>query len=80
MDQEKRQGRKPIPDHFRKLLNVEQLDSLRQLERFGWEICFIRMPLFQPLLVALYNETTDQYGTLAEDGQLDTESTLSVRS
>ena len=80
MDQEKRKGRKPIPDHFKKLLSEEQLDSLRQLERFGWEICFIRMPLFQPLIVVLLNETTHQYGILTEDGQLDTESVLSVRS
>ena len=80
MDQEKRKGRKPIPDHFKKLLSEEQLDSLRQLERFGWEICFMRMPLFQPLIVVLLNETTHQYGILTEDGQLDTESVLSVRS
>jgi len=79
MDKEKRKGRAAIPAHFKKLLNEEQVSSLQQLEKFGWEVRFVRMPLFQPLIIALYHPSTDKFGILGETGDLDTESDLKVR-
>ena len=80
MDKEKRKGRAAIPGHFKKLLNEEQILSLQRLEKFGWEVRFVRMPLFQPLIIALYNVSTDKFGILNEMGDLDTDSDLKVRS
>ncbi len=80
MDNEKRKGRAAIPDHFKKLLNEEQKVSLRQLEKFGWEVRFVRMPLFQPLIIALYHSSNDKFGILDEKGNLDTEFDLKVRN
>ena len=79
MDQEKRKGRKAIPDNFRKLLNRDQKEALNPLKKFGWEICFVRMPLFQPLVVALHNNIANRYALLLEDGGLDLKTNLKVR-
>ena len=79
MDEDKRKGRKPIPDHLKVLLSEEQKAALVQLEGFGWELRFVRMPLFQPLIIALHNAATDKFGILEEDGHLAMGSDLKVR-
>ena len=79
MDQEKRKGRKAIPDHFKKLLSEDQTEGLKVLERYGWELFLVRMPLFQPLVIVLRNGSTDEYGLLQEDGSLDVKSDLEIR-
>lgn len=79
MNQEKRKGRKAIPDHFKKLLTEDQKEGLKVLERFGWELFIVRMPLFQPLVIVLRNGSTDEYGLLQEDGSLDVKSDLEIR-
>ncbi|MBV1931466.1 MAG: hypothetical protein KUG71_07100 [Porticoccaceae bacterium] len=79
MDQEKRKGRKAIPDHFQKLLNRDQKEALNPLTKFGWEVYFVRMPLFQPLVIALRNNIASHYALLLEDGGLDLKTDLKVR-
>jgi hypothetical protein len=76
---DKRKGDKLAPELLYKLLNKEQFESLRELAKFGWEVCFVRMPLFQLRTVALRNAAANKYAILAEDGRLDTESDLKVR-
>ncbi len=79
MNEEKRKGRKAVPEHIKSLLNEDQLAALPQLERFGWEIGFVRMPVFQPLVIGLYCETGDQYGILTEKGIIDTKPGMKAR-
>lgn len=76
---DKRKGKKPVPEPLYKLLNKEQLESLRELATSGWEVCFVRKPLFELRTVALRNETADKYGILTDDGRLDTLSDMKVR-
>ncbi len=76
---DKRKGDKLTPALLYKLLNNDQFESLRELAKLGWEVYFVRTPLFQLRTVALRNVAANKYAILAEDGRLDTESELKVR-
>ena len=51
--------RRNSPHHscreLRRQLNEAQRDTLGELERYGWELKFVRRPLFQPLIPVLYD-------------------------
>ncbi|GHB96517.1 hypothetical protein [Thermomonas carbonis] len=55
---------------LRRQLNESQLDTLGQLERYGWELKFVRRPLFQPVIPVLFDPDRHGYAILEEDGSL----------
>ena len=55
---------------LRRQLNEAQLDTLGELERYGWELKFVRRPLFQPLIPVLRDPERTSYAILEEDGTL----------
>jgi len=66
--------RRHSPHHscreLRRELNEAQRDTLGELERYGWELKFVRHPLFQPLVPVLYDPDRRGYAILEEDGTL----------
>lgn len=77
---DKRNKQKPIPNNLRDFLTEDQLISLSRIESFGWEIEFIRRPLFQSPLVVVKGPT-NQVGILLEDGTIDQSGTgLAIRT
>ncbi|MDT8385967.1 MAG: hypothetical protein RQ736_00530 [Thiogranum sp.] len=81
MDREKRTGEKPpVPDDLNKLLQPEQLSALRQIEGFGWQLKFVRRPLFQDPVAIVYSADGTKIGVLEEDGRLNMEPDIKVRS
>lgn len=66
--------RRNSPHHscreLRRQLNDAQLDTLGELERYGWELKFVRRPLFQPLIPVLLDPDRTSYAILEEDGTL----------
>ena len=79
MDKEKRTGQKAIPDNYQKMLNSEQLMTLRRIEGFGWRLQFIRRPLFQKVVPILYSPDNQEIGILEEDGRINTKVDIKVR-
>ena len=79
MDKEKRKGEKPVPDNLESLLNQDQLLTLRQIESFGWQLRFVRRPLFQEPTPVVFNPTGDSIGILDEDGRLDIHAEIKIR-
>jgi len=55
---------------LRRQLNEAQLDTLGELERYGWELKFVRRPLFQPLIPVLRDPDRKHYAILEVDGTL----------
>ncbi|MEZ5465451.1 MAG: hypothetical protein R3F22_09580 [Lysobacteraceae bacterium] len=51
-------------------LNEDQRYALVELERFGWELKFIRRPLFQPMVTVLFDGDRSHYAVLETDGTL----------
>ncbi len=70
MMEEKRKGVKPIPDNVYNYLNDAQLAELRSIEQFGWNLKYIRRPLFQEQVVVVTNPDGRSIGVLEDDGEL----------
>lgn len=76
---EKRLGQSPVPLNTRRLLNVQQQQSLRQMETFGWHLAFIRREHLDAPVVVVENANNHCFGRLKEDGSIDTSRQLSIR-
>lgn len=79
MHKERRKGDKPIPDNLESALNDAQLITLPSLERFGWELRFVRLPLFQQAVPVVVNAEGNMIGVLEEDGRLNLQSDVQIR-
>lgn len=79
MGDERRKGEKPIPNDLRSALNEAQLIALPALERFGWELKFVRRPLFQDPLPVVFNADGTTVGVLEEDGRLNLDVDVQIR-
>ena len=78
-NKDKRKGDKPILDKVLNYLNEDQLAKLSTIEKFGWELKYIRRPLFQdPVAVAL-NPNGNSIGTLESDGSLNLDPCIETR-
>lgn len=76
---EKRIGKSPVPNNLTDILNEHQLTSLRQIENFGWQLHFVRRPLFQEPLVVIVSAEGDRFGTLEADGRIEIKGQFDVR-
>jgi hypothetical protein len=76
---EKRRGETAVPDNLEDYLNNQQLTALRQIENFGWELKFVRRPLFQEPIAVIMNADGDRLGTLEFDGRIDLKSEFDLR-
>ncbi|MBT8116515.1 MAG: hypothetical protein KJO66_01675 [Gammaproteobacteria bacterium] len=76
---EKRRGESPVPDNLEDYLNDEQLTALRQIQAFGWELKFVRRPLFQDPVAVIINNDGDRLGTLETDGRIELRSDFNLR-
>lgn len=77
---EKRKGESPVPDNLEDYLNAEQIKALRQIENFGWELKFVRRPLFQEPIAVIINTDGDRVGTLEADGRIDLKQNFELRN
>jgi len=79
MTEEKRTSNKPIPDNAANYMNTEQLAELHKIERFGWNIKYIRHPLFQDPVIFVTSADGNSIGILEEDGRLNLEYDIETR-
>ncbi|NOX43367.1 MAG: hypothetical protein GXP19_06500 [Gammaproteobacteria bacterium] len=79
MDKEKRKGENPVPDDVEEELSHPQLLSLRQIERFGWYLKFVRRPLFQERVAVVFSAEENKIGLLENDGKINMEPDIQVR-
>lgn len=79
MLQEKRMNENPAHHNLQGALNEAQLYTLRRMEMYGWELKFIRRPLFQDALPILIHPDNNQIGVLEGDGTLNMQRDINVR-
>lgn len=77
--EERRKNQLPVPAHLDQLLNSEQLQTLHQMENFGWELTFVRRPLFAPVVAVLQHHDNKNIAVLLDDGELDMAPTIALR-
>jgi hypothetical protein len=79
MDKDKRKGEKEVPDDLEDVLNGDQLLTLRQIERFGWRLAFVRRPVFQQVVPVVLTSDNQKIGVLEEDGRLNMNPDIKLR-
>ena len=79
-DRERRQNRFLPSATLREQLNEEQLMTLRELERFGWELKFVRRPLFQDPIPVVTDGDRKVFSILNADGSLNEHPKLTLRA
>jgi hypothetical protein len=52
-------------------LNQDQILALGELEKFGWELKFIRRPMFQQPVPIVFDSDRKHFAVLNADGTLD---------
>lgn len=79
MQDEKRTTDKPIPDDISQFLNTAQLAELHKIEGFGWNLKYIRHPLFQEHVVIVSSADGSSIGILEKDGRLNLDVDIETR-
>ena len=64
---------------LKKELNEEQRLALAELEKFGWELKFIRRPMFQEPIPVVFDSDRRSYAVLNSDGTLDDNPGFEIR-
>jgi hypothetical protein len=80
MHQKERRLRLQRPEALLKReLNDAQSFALTGLEGFGWELKFIRHPLFQDPLVVVFDAERGVYAVIERDGSLNERTPVALR-
>jgi hypothetical protein len=79
MHYEKRTGEKAIPDNLKEILTELQMMSLNKITSFGWDLVFVRRPLFQEVVPVIKNHNGVKIGVLEEDGRINLEPQITLR-
>jgi hypothetical protein len=79
VEKDKRIGSEPIPTNVKDYLNQEQLEVLNKIDSFGWNIKFIRRPVFQEPVVVITNKEGNSIGVLETDGRINLELDINIR-
>lgn len=78
-DRERRQYKVVPGAALRAQLNEDQLLTLRDLERFGWELKFIRRPPFQEPVPVVFDADRKSFSILKRDGTLEDNPDIKIR-
>lgn len=76
--EERRRAEKERSAALKRQLNDAQLSTLNTLERFGWEIKFIRCTP-EGKIPVLFDPDTRKYAVLGDDGELDESPRITFR-
>jgi hypothetical protein len=78
-ERERRHDQPTSSRSLERLLNADQLATLRSLESFGWELKFVRLPLFQDPVPIVFDGSRERFAILKADGTLDADPRLDIR-
>jgi hypothetical protein len=70
VDQEKRKGGISIPENLKEILNEAQWQALSGIKYSGWELRFLRKPVFQAPELVIQNSSDGRTGILGVDGRI----------
>ncbi len=79
-DKERRHAaEKALAMSLKRELNDAQRTTLNELERFGWELKYIRRPLFQPIIPIVFDGDRKTFAVLEADGSLNEHPPFNIR-
>lgn len=77
--QERRKGEARPTIVLKRELNQDQQIALAELEKYGWELKFIRRPMFQQPIPVVFDSDRKNYAVLKPDGTLDQNPGFDIR-
>ncbi|MFT3806272.1 hypothetical protein [Arenimonas sp.] len=79
-EQERRYNGKATSSELKRQLNEDQRMTLSELERYGWELKFIRREPFKDPVAVVFDGDRNKFAVLKADGTLDeTHSGMDIR-
>ena len=78
-DKERRGKLTPQQAALRRELNEAQLLTLAGLENFGWELKFVRRPMFQQPVPVIFDGDRKKFAVLETDGSLNENPGFKIR-
>lgn len=76
---DKRRGNHAVPLNLREYLNKQQMQALRQMEGFGWQLAFVRRKEDNFSAAVVVNNKLSRVGVLEKDGSINTNHQLGCR-
>ena len=76
---ERRKDERKTGRELRGELNEAQRDTLAELERYGWQLKFIRRPIFQPSIPVVFDGDRKTFAILEADGTLNEHPPFDIR-
>lgn len=77
--QERRKSEGRPASALKRDLNQDQQIALAELEKYGWELKFIRRPMFQQPIPVVFDSDRKNYAVLNPDGTLDENPGFNIR-
>ena len=77
---ERRKEPQRSTSEMRKDLNEAQRTTLNDLERFGWQLKFVRRPLFEPSIPVVFDGDRKTFAVLEADGTLNEQPGFDIRA
>jgi hypothetical protein len=79
VDRERRKDGISIPENLKEILNEAQWQALSGIKYSGWELRFLRRPLFQDPVLVVHNSNDGRTGILEKDGRIRIQANIKVR-
>lgn len=76
---ERRKDEQRSTRELRTDLNEAQRDTLAELERYGWQLKFVRRPIFQASIPVVFDGDRKSYAVLEVDGTLNEHPSFDIR-
>jgi len=70
MDDDRRKGNCSIPENLQEILDEAQQQALPGVKYLGWELRFLRKPMFQAPELVMQNSSDGRTGILDVDGRI----------
>lgn len=78
-DSERRKEDMPMPSVLKRELNADQAETLDELEKFGWELRFVRHDPDQRPIPVIFDGQREKFAVLDQDGNLDENAFINIR-
>ena len=80
MTQKERRSQAPeVPEVLKSELNPEQRETLGELEKFGWELRFVRHDPEQRPVPVIFDAQREKFAVLDSEGHLDEDAFVNIR-
>jgi hypothetical protein len=79
MEQDRRGVEVPVPANLRQYLNDFQMLALDRMKGLGWELKFVRHPMFQQPVPVIFHAENDEHAMIEEDGTINKEPFIDMR-